>query len=239
MKKIHKILFFCFLWPIVSNSQSITSTTNQLADFVPNGWKKILEVKGDLNKDKLEDVVLVIEKTDSSNFKRSSSWGSDTLNLNPRRLLVLFKKDNGYYSLIANNNNGFVPSQNDAVSACLEDPLMADGGIIIEKGVLKIHYKYWLSCGSWFVNTADYTFRYQRGGMELIGFDHNEFHRASGESNSTSINFSTKKIQEITGMNEFEETENKPKEKWRSIQNPRIYNLQRCNDQTYFDLLKL
>lgn len=45
----------------------------------------------------------------------------------------------------------------------------------------------------------------------LIGFDHSEFHRASGEQSSTSINLSTGQIEAITGENMFEEQFSKPR----------------------------
>lgn len=42
----------------------------------------------------------------------------------------------------------------------------------------------------------------------LIGFDHSEFHRASGEQSS--INRSTGRIEAIIGENMFEEQSSKP-----------------------------
>ncbi|WP_133639985.1 hypothetical protein [Sphingobacterium paludis] len=74
--------------------------------------------------------------------------------------------------------------------------------------------KYWLSCGSWYNNSALYTFRYQHGRFELIGFDHQEFHRAPGESSATSINFSIGKKSETSGGNMFGDEGNKPKTTW-------------------------
>ena len=36
---------------------------DKIEDFIPKGWKSIIIKKGDLNKDKIDDVVLIIEKT--------------------------------------------------------------------------------------------------------------------------------------------------------------------------------
>ena len=43
---------------------------NKIEDFIPKGWKSIVVKKGDLNKDKIDDVVLIIEKNDPKNFKK-------------------------------------------------------------------------------------------------------------------------------------------------------------------------
>ena len=43
---------------------------NKVEDFIPKGWKKLVIKQGDLNKDKIDDVVLVIEKNDPKNLKK-------------------------------------------------------------------------------------------------------------------------------------------------------------------------
>jgi len=209
-----------------------------LEDFVPSTWRVILHEQGDLNKDGLEDHVLVIEDTNPDNWKLNDGLGLDTLNLNTRSLLVCFKTTAGY-QLIAKNDQGFIPPQNDEDSPCLADPLLENGGISLEKGLLKIDFNYWLSCGSWYTNDALYTFRYQHDRFELIGFDHHEFHRASGESSATSINFSVGKKSETSGGNMFEDEENKPKTTWSTFQKGQLYNLEHCDENTYFELMQI
>ena len=44
---------------------------DKIEDFIPKGWKSIIIKKGDLNKDKIDDVVLIIEKNDPKNFKKN------------------------------------------------------------------------------------------------------------------------------------------------------------------------
>ena len=44
---------------------------NKVEDFIPKGWKKLVIKQGDLNKDKIDDVVLVIEKNDPKNLKKN------------------------------------------------------------------------------------------------------------------------------------------------------------------------
>ena len=46
---------------------------NKVEDFIPKGWKTLIIKKGDLNKDKIEDIVLVIQKNDPKNFRKAES----------------------------------------------------------------------------------------------------------------------------------------------------------------------
>ncbi|GAB3429184.1 hypothetical protein [Niabella aquatica] len=196
---------------------------------IPAGWIPEAQYKGDLNKDKLEDVVLVLRNTDRKNFVKHDGLGNDTLDLNPRRMMIFFKTEKGYKRVLSTDK--FLPSVNSVMNPCLDDPL-SDGGIAIKNGVLKIYYHYWLSCGSWYVTDYKYTFRYQKNKFELIGLDISSFHRASGESALTSYNFSTGKKQVITGMNEFEEKENRPVEKWEPFAVAKTYDLAAMAEDT-------
>lgn len=207
-----------------------------IGDFIPKGWKVIAHAEGDLNRDGISDAAIVIENTDPDNFRYHNGLGADTLNLNPRTLMVFFKERSGY-RLVSQNNKGFVPTANDAKSPCLADPLLQDGDIGIKNGLLGIYFQYWLSCGSWLVNNATYKFRYQHRAMELIGFEHTEYHRASGEVQNTSINYSTKKKSITTGDNMFDDKKGRPKTTWSSVDIKRLYRLEDCNNNTYFDIL--
>jgi len=196
---------------------------------MPAGWILESQYKGDLNKDKLEDIVLVLRNTDGKNFVKQEGLGADTLDLNPRRLIILFKTEKGYKKVLSTDK--FLPPVNSEINPCLEDPL-SEGGIEIKNGALKIRHHYWLSCGSWYVTDYEYTFRYQNNKFELIGLDISSFHRASGESELTSYNFSTRKKQVITGMNEFEEKDNKPVEKWERFSISKTYDLATMAEDT-------
>ncbi len=99
-----------------------------------------------------------------------------------------------------------LPTEGDIESPCLADPLGETEALSIQKGVLKIHLHYWLSCGSWYVTNHTYTFRYQDRAFKLIGYDVDDFHRASGDITARSINFMTGKVKSTTGENEFAET---------------------------------
>lgn len=226
-----KYFFLFFLACLIAapSEAQLSLYKKEFQTYIPKGWVLDTALRGDLNKDQQADIVLVLRNTDPSNFKKNDGLGMDQLDLNPRRLLIFFRKGTGYTKELA--SDVFLPSINDEESTCLEDPF-SEGGIEISKGLLKIHLHYWLSCGSWYVTDYDYTFRYQNKKFELIGLDVSSFHRASGESSATSYNFSTRKKQTITGMNEFEEAKVKPVEKWEKINVVRLFDLAKMTSET-------
>lgn len=226
MKTLSLLLFLIF--NSIVFSQEIPKSGKSIKDFVPNNWKIYDQAEGDLNKDKKSDIVLIIEDTNPKNILKNEYLGSPMLNLNPRYLLILFKTSNGYD--LVEINKTFLPSENDQESPCLFDPL-SDGGIDIKNGVFTLSLNYWMSCGSWYTSTNHYKFRYQKNNFELIGFDAQEFHRASGEMSSVSINFSTKKMSITTGGNMFgedadgNEIETEEKTEWKTFKIDTLQNL--------------
>ena len=99
MKK--KALFFSFLLFIFCSfnllAENFPQKANKVEDFIPKGWKSVVVKKGDLNKDKIDDVVLVIQKDDAKNFEKSED--NTIFNYNPMAILVLFKDKNSQYIL--------------------------------------------------------------------------------------------------------------------------------------------
>lgn len=188
--------------------------------FIPKGWKTLKKETGDLNNDKLKDIVLIVEENNKENVIKNESLGSSTLNLNSRGIIILLKNKSSYTKALENYD--FIPSENDEESPCLSDPL-TEGGLNITNGILTITLNYWYSCGSWFTNSNSYKFRYQENKFKLIGLDCREMHRASGEATEISINFLTKKKKVTTGINEFNEST--PKVKWENIKLSHLYDL--------------
>lgn len=182
--------------------------------FVPKNWTILEKVQGDLNQDGQADIALIIEDTNPDHFVANAGLGTDVLNTNERKLLVLLKQANGY-QLAARNST--LPTEGDVESPCLADPLGESEALSIQKGVLKIHLHYWLSCGSWYVTNHIYAFRYQDHTFKLIGYDVNDFHRASGDITARSINFMTNKVKTTTGENEFAESTQPVKVQWSTL----------------------
>lgn len=233
-------VFLCFCSPHIfaqSEDPIIPASGSNVQAFIPKGWKMILQSTGDLNKDGLADEAIVIENMDARNVIENEGFGQPKLNLNYRILLVLFRTRADAYQL-AVKNYGFIPSENQEESPCLADPLMQEGGMTIEKGLLKIHYQYFLSCGSWYLTNKDYTFRFQQQKFLLIGYDEYSLHRSSGAQSMTSINFLTKKRSDTTGGNEFNEKENKAKTIWSTIQTAHLLDLATLSEEAVEKVLE-
>lgn len=233
-------LFFILLLFLISSiyvfGENFPQKAKTVNDFIPKGWKKILTTNGDLNKDKLEDTVIVIEKEDKKNIKKNDVLGPDYLNLNPRILLVLFKQKDGTYILASKNDKGFIQSENDEENPTLMDTL---NGINIKNNILRINFSYFLSAGSWWTSTNVYIFRFQNNVFELIGYESNAYMRNTGEEEGTSINFSTNKAKITTGGNIFEEKENNPKDEWRYLKFEKKYILDEMTESTLDEILDI
>ena len=233
-------LFFILLLFLISSiyvfGENFPQKAKTVNDFIPKGWKKILTTNGDLNKDKLEDTVIVIEKEDKKNIKKNDGFGPEELNLNPRILLVLFKQKDGTYILASKNDKGFIKSEGNDDNPSLMDTL---DDIIIKNNVLKIVFNYFMSAGSWWTSTNVYIFRFQNNVFELIGYESNAYMRNTGEEEGTSINFSTNKAKITTGGNIFEEKENNPKDEWRYLKFEKKYILDEMTESTLDEILDI
>ncbi len=220
-RKLFFVLSLFLICSIYIFGEDFPTKAKTVDDFIPKGWKEILTTNGDLNKDKLEDTVIVIEKDDV--------LGPDYLNLNSRILLVLFKQKDGTYILASKNDKGFIQSENDEENPTLMDTLT---GISIKNNTLRINFDYFLSAGSYSASQTIFTFRFQNNRFELIGLDNNSFMRNSGEQEEFSINFSTNKMKTTSGRNMFDEELSKPKETWENINIKKKYTLDEMSKDT-------
>ena len=235
-RKLFFILSLFLISSIYVFGENFPQKAKTVNDFIPKGWKKILTTNGDLNKDKLEDTVIVIEKEDKKNIKKNNGFGPEELNLNPRILLVLFKQKDGTYVLASKNDKGFIKSEGNDNNPALMDTL---DDIIIKNNVLKIVFNYFMSAGSWWTSTNVYIFRFQNNVFELIGYESNAYMRNTGEEEGTSINFSTNKAKITTGGNIFEEKENNPKNEWRYVKFEKKYILNEMTESTLDEILDI
>ena len=63
-KTIFSIFLFSTIFSIAQNNDPIIPTSgNVVKDFVPQGWKKIALTNGDLNKDGVDDFILIASES--------------------------------------------------------------------------------------------------------------------------------------------------------------------------------
>ncbi|WP_347218361.1 hypothetical protein [Chryseobacterium sp.] len=179
------------------------------------GWN---EIKGDLNKDGLKDLVLIIKATDKSKIIQDENRGE--LDRNRRGIIVLLNKGS-YYELASKNYNCF-SSENEDGGVYFAPEL----SVSIEKGNLHIDYGHG-RYGSW-----GYTFRYQNGDMELIGYD-SYSSRGPVPQYEVSINFLTKKKLTKDNLNKEDDGDNyevKYKDTWETIKVNKLIKLSEIKD---------
>ena len=138
---------------------------------------------GDLNKDNLEDVAIILQYSDSVHILKAEE---DTVLTQPRVLLILFKTAAGDFRLI-HQNNSFVLNHDNPT---MDDPYR---DLTITKGALRFAFQLFYTMGSWYITDLLYVFRYQDGEFVLIGADYYSLHRASHDFEQYSFNFLTKK----------------------------------------------
>jgi len=157
------------------------------SDFLPKGYVVFEKITGDLNKDHIDDCILLIKGTDTGKIITDEFRGR--LDRNRRGMIILFRK-NGKYELALKNYNCF-SSENEDGGVYFAPELsieIGNGNLYVQYG----HGRY----GNW-----KYTFRNQRSGFELIGYDASDC-RGPIINSMTSINFLTKTKQVKLNINE-------------------------------------
>ncbi|GGA80368.1 hypothetical protein GCM10008015_21340 [Flavobacterium palustre] len=177
-------------------------------DFIPKGYVLFEKTNGDLDKDGIEDCVLIIKATDKNKIIKDENRGE--LDRNRRGIIILWNKKNRY-ELAAKNYNCF-SSENEDGGVYFPPEL----SVLIEKGKLIVHYGHG-RYGYW-----KYTFRYKDTDFDLIGYDISN--GGAVISDETSINFLTKKkLQRVNTNKNDEGGQEVFKDTWKTIkQNPLI-----------------
>lgn len=170
-----------------------------MEDFIPAGWHLLDSAVGDLNKDALEDLALVIEASaielpaDGAAAEVAGDIYEESEGP-PRILVVLLRqKKSGYRCSVQANT--FVLRKGDG--GVMGDPW---AGMIVERGTLAVHF-YGGSAWRW---GLDYRFRLQDGGWFLIGASNISYHSGSGEMEAYDYNLVTGDV-EVTSGNVFGE----------------------------------
>ncbi|WP_121966331.1 hypothetical protein [Myroides sp. N17-2] len=201
-----------------------TKIDNSFKKYVPKGYSLNEVIKGDLNKDGVEDVVLIIKGTDKD-MLLPNQWDTDIVDKNRRGIIILFKKGDSYE--VAVRNYSCFSSENEDGGVYYAPELY----ISIAKNVLYINYAHG-RYGHW-----GYVFRYQNGDMELIGYDSASHHGPIVQS-ERSINFSTKKRLDRENINadKGDDMEEKFVDKWSTIDLSQLLKLSKIKDfdELYF-----
>lgn len=208
------------LWSAVSFSLTQASLAENLQPYMFGDYRVMDVIEGQLDNQKLEDLILLIKATDEKNLL-PDQWDKHIVDKNRRGLVIFFKTDNGYQKII--ENTSIFASENEDGGVYFPPDL----SIEIKNGLLKFHYGHG-RYGDW-----EYTFRYnpEDGDFDLIGFDSTESNGPITTS-ITSINFLTGKKKILTNPNPDNESYDvkKFKEKWETFTKPETVKLSQIKD---------
>ncbi len=147
-------------------------------------WNLLNEARGDLNKDGIEDLAVILESKDSIPEKRCASCY--VKNNKPRIILVLLNNNKGCNIVISQNNEFIARGDEGGMLNYLEPELT------IEKGVLTIFYQFTRS-------NQSYSFEYENGKMNIIGAKSAGSQSASGIFEMEEYDFKKGKLISTTG----------------------------------------
>ena len=129
----------------------------RITDFIPKGYKLFEKISGDLNKDGLDDCVLIIKATRKDGFVKNSF--DKVVDRNRRGIIILFTEKNGY-KLASKNYNCFSSENEDGGNYYAPELWVEE-----RKGNLYLRYCHG-RYGYW-----EYCFRYQGSDFMLIGYE--------------------------------------------------------------------
>ncbi|MCU0237859.1 MAG: hypothetical protein MUC29_00325 [Pyrinomonadaceae bacterium] len=156
-------------YPIINNSGK------NINDFIPKNWNILKETFGDLNNDSINDAVIVIKDNNQKfvNYSQFDSRGNTQWLVNPitkssfkgydgnpRILLVLFGKKDGYTLFL--QNNSFIPTPSFPTGETFES-------LKIKKNVLDINFKW--NDNHWVYGNSTHKFKFLNGEIILTAFD--------------------------------------------------------------------
>ena len=176
--------------------------------YIPAKYVLFEAIQGDLNKDDIQDLVLIVKATDPTQWVNHEYRGK--LDRNRRGMIVLLA-DKGKYKPILSNLSCF-SSENEEGGVYFAPELWLE----INKGLLNVHYGHG-RYGYW-----NYSFRLQNQDLRLIGYDSSSNHGPYVES-ETSMNFLTDKKVIRKNLNEDPDSDPKFKETWSKAKNSPIY----------------
>lgn len=176
--------------------------------YIPEKYVLFNAEEGDLNKDGVKDVALMVKATDPKQWIDHEYRGR--LDRNRRGIIVLVSEQ-GKYKPIVRNLSSF-SSENEEGGVYFAPELWVN----IEKGLLNVHYGHG-RYGYW-----NYTFRLQQNDLRLIGYD-DASHHGPYVNSETSINFLTQKQLIRQNTNQDMEAEPTFKETWSHVNFEPLY----------------
>jgi hypothetical protein len=123
--------------------------------------------------------------TDPRNLVPSDWDPHQKYDSNPRMLVILFARRGGGYDVAAADHQLIPRLENQNQ----DDPF---DSVSIRDGTLRLKMHIFMSAGGWWMGSVGYTFRWQGGGVRLIGYDRDGVQRNTGETDRLSINYLTR-----------------------------------------------
>lgn len=183
-----------------SKKPALAEEGRNLEELLPKGWNA-QHSTGDLNKDGIEDIILIAHPNDPEYFKkRDDGYEYD---FSPAILAVYFGSPTGVYKRFKVWKEA-VPHREDEYTEI---------GVelsVTPKGAVDFNVSSWSSMGTADMGSTTYRYRYQSGDFYLIGEETGWHNRMTGEGEKTSINHITGK-KSITSGNMIENTGMKTK----------------------------
>jgi hypothetical protein len=166
----------CLAFAAEPDDDGQDSAVANVIKHIPAGYRFVEGERGDLNKDGIDDYVVLIKATDKKKIVRDDLGNLVDLN---RRGIMVFLSNGGNYKLALENRQCFL-SEKEAGGNYFPPGMWFH----IDKGNLLIQYTHYKK-GIW-----EFTFRYRNSDFELIGYDWVDFFYSKKR---ISFNFSTKK----------------------------------------------
>lgn len=192
--------------------------------FVPAGWEIEARAEGDLDRDGIGDLALVLREKNPAHIVQHDGLGENPLDTNPRMLVVALRERQGGYRL-AVENHSLIPRRQNPV---LEDPFDT---LTIVSGVLRVKLRIWMSAGSWSASNLDFAFRLQQGGLMLIGYDHQSIQRNTGKLDEYSLNYLTRRAK----ISIFDVDNDAEKARWKTLPRRPLRDIVELGDGLAFD----
>lgn len=225
----HMVLTSCLMLPSLACAQKAMTTEQnrfekdkvKYKSYIPKNYDLFEVITGDLNKDKIQDTVLIVKATDPNAWVDHEYRGK--LDRNRRGIVVLFGENETYKKVM--QNLSVFSSENEEGGVYFQPELWIE----IKNNLLNVHYAHG-RYGYW-----NYSFRYETHDFRLIGYDSSE-HQGPRVDSDTSINLMTGKKRYRKNLNQDEEEGPKFKETWTKGNYGPIYLSEiKDMDELYFD----